>query len=66
MYHTDKYNITGVDKTVKCACISDLAVIAAGHHKRKNLTKYLEFKIQKSDFGRQKNKKIFTKIYRPY
>jgi len=43
-----------------------LAVIAAGHHKRKNLTKYLEFKIQKSDFGRQKNKKIFTKIYRPY
>jgi hypothetical protein len=24
MYHTDKYNITGVDKTVKCACISEL------------------------------------------
>jgi hypothetical protein len=26
-HNTDKYNIQGVDKTVKCACISELAVI---------------------------------------
>jgi hypothetical protein len=26
-HNTDKYNILGVDKTVKCACISELAVI---------------------------------------
>ncbi|MFN5208271.1 MAG: hypothetical protein ACK5D8_02155, partial [Bacteroidota bacterium] len=27
MHHTDKYNIQCVDKTVKCACISELAVM---------------------------------------
>jgi hypothetical protein len=26
-HNTDKYNILGVDKTVKCACISELAAI---------------------------------------
>jgi hypothetical protein len=28
-YDTYKYNIPGVDKTVKCACISELAAIKA-------------------------------------
>ncbi|MFN5209304.1 MAG: hypothetical protein ACK5D8_07420, partial [Bacteroidota bacterium] len=35
MHHTDKYNIQCVDKTVKCACISELAPI----FKRRTMTK---------------------------